>query len=207
MKRYLVPPVLLKSSFFTYVRDIARRSNKLVALVKTYLFTLKSNKKVWMEPSDSPCKNMIVAKGNYKDGKRVGTWVFTSDIAGIIESYNYDENIILIDSSDLKIMEFALANNNKASNLLTSQAKIGGFFCSIPPSVFQRELPLAIYERFPGGIELVCTHTFILGLTGAVIKHAVRVKYDNIEKGYAWDENMPDTEFKRFIPPFYSDYD
>ena len=200
MKKYLVPPVLLRSKFSTYARDIARRSNKLVTLVRTYLFTLESNKKVWLEPGDSPCKNAIVAKGNYKDGKRVGTWVFTSDMAGIIESYDYDENIVLIDSSDQKIMEYALANNNKTSNPLTNRVKIGGFFCSIPPLVLQRELSVAIYERFPDGLELVCTHTFILGSTGAIIKHEIRVKYDNIEKGYIWEEGMPDTEFKRFIP-------
>ena len=204
MKRYLVPPVLLRRSFYTYVQNIARRLNKLTVLIRTDLFRSKSDKKGWLEQCDRLYKNVIVAKGNYKDGKRVGTWAFTSDIVGIIQFYNYDENVVLIDSSDQKIMEYALADNNETSDSLIKRVKIGGFFCSIPPLVFQRELPGWIYERFPRGAELECSHTFVMGLTGVIIKHEIRVKHDNMEKGYAWDESMADTEFKRFIPGFYS---
>ncbi len=202
MKRYLVPPVLLRKSFYTYVQNIARRLNTLASLIRTDLF--RSNKKVWQEPSDSPYKNVIVAKGIYKDGKRVGTWVFTSDIPGVIDSYNYDENIVLIDLTSEKKMENAVNHGINRSCSLVKRVKIGGFLCSIPPLIFRPELPEAIQERFPDGWELDCSHTFILGLTGAIIKHEILVKYENIEKGYVWDKDMPDTEFKRFIPACYN---
>jgi hypothetical protein len=207
MKRYLIPSVLLRGSFYASVQNIGMRLNKLTIVIRTNLWGAKSGEKVWLEPSDSPYKNVIAAKGIYKDGKRVGTWIFTSDMAGIIQSYksyNYDENIALIDLSDPKIMEDAFADSIKISGSLINRVKIGGFLCNIPPLVFRRELPGTIYERFPREAELDCLHTFVMGLTGAIIKHEIRVKYDNIEKGYAWDEGMPDTEFKRFIPAYYS---
>ncbi|WP_158996104.1 hypothetical protein [Mucilaginibacter sp. L196] len=202
MKRYLVSSFLLRKSFYTYLLNIARRLNTLVSLISTDLF--RSSKKAWQEPSDSPYKNVIVAKGIYNDGKRVGTWVFTSDIPGVIDSYNYDENIVLIDLTSERNMENAVAYGINRSWSLVNRVKIGGFLCSIPPPIFRPELPVAIHERFPDGWELDCSHTFILGLTGAIIKHEILVKYENIEKGYVWDKGMPDTEFKRFIPACYN---
>jgi hypothetical protein len=205
MKRYLVPPILVKRSFYTYVQNIAKSLNRFTVLMGTDLFRSKSNKKVWRGQCDSPYKDVIVAKGIYKDGKRVGTWIFTSEMAGMIQSYksyNYDENIALIDLSDQKIMENAIAESFKTSGSLISRIKTGGFLSRLSPLIFRRELPGAIHERFPDSWELNCSHTFILDLTDAIIKHEIRVKYENIEKGYVWEEGMPDTEFKRFIPAF-----
>ena len=179
-------------------------------LLRNFLFRSKSDKEVWQEPSYSPYKNVIVAKGIYKDGKRVGIWVFTLEMAGTIQSYisyDYDENIVLIDASDQKMMECVIADNIKTPCSLIILVNTGAFLYNLPPVILRRELSMAIPDRFPVRVELNCSHTFILDLTGDIIKHKIRIQYEHIEKGYFGDKSMPDTEFKRFIPAIYPDYD
>jgi hypothetical protein len=184
----------------TYGQDTVKRSDYLTQLVREDFFVLKSNKKVREGPYQAIYNNVIISKGNYKEGKRVGKWFFASNKGQIVQSYDYDQHVLSIDSTDLNNLKYLIADSIKATDVICYPVKIGGFFYGLYPLLFQPGISSMLHADFPDGIRLNCLHKFTVSSNGDIIKHEIQVTGGGREKVYILDDSKFDLYFRQFLP-------
>ncbi|MHB8209279.1 hypothetical protein [Mucilaginibacter sp.] len=192
--------VFLLLGLCTYGQDTVKRSDYLTQLVREDFFVLKSNKKVRQGPYQAIYNNVIISKGDYKEGKRVGKWFFASNKGQIVQSYDYDQHIISIDSADQNNLKYLIADSIKATDVIRYPVKIGGFFYGLYPLLFQPGISSMLHADFPDGTKLNCLHKFTIGPDGDIIKHEIQVTGGGKEKFYILDDSKFDPYLRQFIP-------
>ena len=144
---------------------------------------------------------MLIARGKFKNGKKVGVWQFFDSLGRLNERYNYDLEKFSYEaplaSDDFS---FLFEDSLKTGDRLTRPLRIGGIYYGFIPYLSLFRLPFDTYDidmaTFDAYLEL------LISPMGRLAQYRVRVfsaqyQYDHI---FTMDVNLFNDEDRKFVP-------
>ena len=203
MKYFLFISFLLLLNNICFAQDTIAQRNKLSDSVIERFYVLKSNPEVREGPYVAMLRHRkLIARGNYKNGKKVGPWQFFDTEQRMVERYNYDKQIFtyeapLYESADFSYM---FDDSLKKGDRLTRPLKIGGIYYGFLPYLDIFRTPFDTIDvdtdSFEGNIEL------LISPLGRLAGYNIRLtsseyNYDHI---FRMDVNLFSPEDRTFKP-------
>jgi len=185
----------------TFAQETTKKTAFIANTSITEHFTvLKDNKKMREGEFTATFKKITVAKGNYKKGKRVGSWSFTDAKGKLVQVYNYDINkFVLLDTPDTHGLK-CFVENVQPADVIKIPVKIGGSCYGLLPLVYRDELAQQVRADFPGLQNAEYTHIIIVDATGKIISHKVNALVNHNNRSYTLDDSLLDPDVTAFTP-------
>lgn len=150
---------------------------------------LKSKRYVKNGESEITANKKVVAKGLYKDDKRVGRWQFFNyNDAAVEQVYNYTTNKLEYNSPSKEI-SYAI-DSLKEGDKVVYPAKIGGYICGLSFLLQHFDVPYEI-KKFEASYKLY--FIFSIDTEGKLTKHQVKFENENYS-------NIQEIDLKKFKP-------
>jgi hypothetical protein len=127
-----------------FAQDTIERKNKLTDSVIERFYVLKSAPQVKQGPYKAFFRRkVLIAAGNYKNDKKVGTWNFYATTGNLIEKFNYDTNSLLYEGPLPKGSPIGFLFDEKINktDTVTRPIKIGGTYYGFIPYLNVFKLP------------------------------------------------------------------
>lgn len=203
----------MKNNFFLFIaflysincfaQETVAEKKRLSDSVIERFNVLKSNRSIRNGPYKALFKRKIViASGNYTNGKKTGIWKFYNTEGKLAQTFNYDLNSFdyltqLDTSSDLR---FLFDEKLKKTDTVTRPLKIGEPYYGYIPYVTIFRLPFETFDVntdvFEGEIQLLISP---LGRLAEYKVHLVS-KYYQYDHTITLDVNLFNEEDKIFVP-------
>lgn len=201
MKTILLNFLLLISCTAFAQEKTVQMVNKLGSETVEKFNVLKSDRSVRHGEYNAFYRTVMVAHGFYQHGKRVGFWDFYNEKAKLIQAYNYDYNkVTYVDTTGRKGIRYFFSDSLKVTDTVTNPVKIGTFWYSLIPILYQDVLTPMVKKDYPDAKLVRCTHVITVSETGQLIKHEVMASADGLNKLYVLDDSKFDDDLKQFVP-------
>ena len=192
---------LLFSIILAYAQQTVKRTNQLSPFIEEQFWVLKADKKIRQGDyiAITP-KKVVVAKGIYQNGSRVGIWDFFDEKKNHVQSFDYDKNEITFqDPEDLKKQRYFLKDVTKADSV-NIPIKIGGSYYGF--TMLLNTIPLLRHMvtdfRTQGSFNY--TEVLTISETGAVVMHQAVANIANSSKIYRVAAETVAPEYTLFKP-------
>ena len=149
MKKIILFTTLLIYTSISIAQDVINRKNRLTGSVtEKYQTIIKTNKEEREGLYQAFYGKTLIAGGEYKSGKRSGTWVFYNRNGQAEERYNYDTNILLAEAAEDSISDFRYVFDGKIGRTdeVTKPIKIGGRYYGYVPYLKLFKLPADLQD-------------------------------------------------------------
>lgn len=185
-----------------YGQETFTKSRSLDFIIKEKFHILKSDKKTKHGEYIAEKSKVLIARGKYDHGKRVGYWSFSNFKGEAIQSYNYNtDQLMYTDTADAKELKYSFEILPKENDTINYPVKIGGFYYGLTPLVNkQDELIKKLFTDLVEAKTLEFLHVFSVDTGGKLLKHEVFVSGNNVNKSYTFTDSNFDDEFTKFVP-------
>lgn len=202
MKNIFLLNLFLLGCCFVYGQDTVKRSNELSTQIHEQYSVLKSNKKLRQgEYYAVYMQKMILAKGRYEAGKRVGEWQYFTSAGKLIQTFDYDKYAFkYLDTSGRKTVQYHFPQTITAADSVSNPIVIGGYYYTIMPLMYQQRLFENLHSDFDQGGKITLKHVLTISPEGVMLKHEVYATADGRSKVYTLDDKDFDDGNKKFIP-------
>jgi hypothetical protein len=186
-----------------FAQDTVERRNKLSDSVQERFHELKSKPGVKVGEYKAYFKRrVVVAFGNYNDGKRVGVWHFFNQAGRQLEKFNYDTKIFTFEGPLDRYSDYGFAFDENAgkTDTITRPLKVGGYYFGFIPYLTIFKLPFEVADMqtqtFSAYVEL------LISPGGRLAEYKVHVKSDyyKYDQTFNLDINLFDEADRVFIP-------
>lgn len=193
---------------FVYAQKIVKKTSDLTDQLREEYSVLKADKKIRQGEYAAFYKKQFIsgekfaARGNYQDGKRVGLWDFFSLNGKLVQTYDYDQNkLVLADTTDTRLVKYYVpAAVNSTDTISSLPYKVGGYSYGILLLWNNANVQIIKDMQKLGISSVIMTHIFSVSDNGDLVKHEVLVKGKVGSRKYVIDDSKFDDEYKQFVP-------
>jgi hypothetical protein len=192
----------ISACFAQDIQDTIERRDKLSDSLVEKFYVLKSDPEIKQGPYMALLNHKrLIARGNYKNGKKTGIWQFYDSAGRLNEKYNYNLGKFTyeapLESDDFSIL---FEDTLKTGDRLTRPLRIGGVYYGFIPYLSLFHLPFDTYDintaTFDAYLEL------LISPMGRLAGYRVRItsapyQYDHI---FTMDVKLFSDEDRQFLP-------
>jgi len=203
IKSVLLISIILLTGYSVYPQETIKRSDKLTPELTESFSILKSDKKLRQGEYTAVNKmKVILAKGNYNAGKRVGEWQFFADTGKLLQTFNYDKNeFSFLDTSAKRAFQYHFLQDISQSDTVNNPVIIGGYYYAFMPLIYNRiDLFKAIGAVFPGTSKARVKQVLTISAEGVLLKHLALITVGDKVISCELDDSAFDDGSKKFTP-------
>lgn len=101
MKKIISLILIIVTASLAYSQNTVERKRRLTNNVTEHYHAIIGDKKEIREGDyNATYKNLLIAKGQYKDDKKAGIWHFFDREGNAVENFDYDKNALLDESAE-----------------------------------------------------------------------------------------------------------